>query len=254
MKIKIIVTVLFGAFVVFSCAPASGVHPTPTVVPTLTLIPVTPTSAIAPTSTPTFDELRQILCASNPELPQYNPNSTAYAEFPEAIKQLSTLLRKSVADNADDLAIASTFPRQDSYLAAQALISLGPDITSTTIALLFSELDSSNVRNLKPDALIYSVILLSSTGHSASCVIGNIGPLLWNSDSRVRSAAAIALERITGQDLVASQYKIEITPSFKADSIPPDEPEGSISGSARQWWSAQGSKVKWHSSYGFCDP
>jgi len=119
---------------------------------------------------------------------------------------------------------------------------------------LFGNLDSSNLHSLKPDAVIYSIVLLSSTGYRASCAVGNIGPLLWNSDSRVRSTAAFALERITNQDLIASQYEIEITPSFMANLIFPDEPEGSITGAARQWWNEQGSKVKWHSSYGLCDP
>lgn len=39
-----------------------------------------------------------------------------------------------------------------------------------------------------------------------------------------------------------------------ANSLSPDEPEGSITENARQWWNNQGSKVKWHSSFGFCDP
>ena len=72
------------------------------------------------------------------------------------------------------------------------------------------------------------------------------------SDSRVRSAAAFALERITEQDFIAGQYEIEITPSFMANSIFADEPEGSITGKAREWWNKRGSKVKWHSSYGLC--
>ncbi len=157
-------------------------------------------------------------------------------------------------DAAGDLALAITYPRPDSYLAAQALISLGPDITSTSIVTLFYNVDSSNLHNLKPDAIIYSVILLSSTGNKALCSVGNIGPLLWHPDSTVRSAAASALERISEQDFVANQYDIEITPSFMANSISADDPEGSITGTARQWWNEQGSKVKWHSSYGLCDP
>jgi len=152
------------------------------------------------------------------------------------------------------VSFAITYPRQDSYLAAQALISLGPDITSTTIVTLFGNLGSSNLHNLKPDAVIYSIVLLSSTGNSASCAVGNIGPLLWNSDSKVRFAAAFALERITEQDLIASQYEIEITPSFMANSISADQPEGNITGAARQWWNEEGSKRNWHSSYGLCDP
>ncbi len=252
MKIKNIVTVLLVFFFLVSCAPAAKVVPTETAIPTLTLLPIPPTPTITPTPTLTIDDIRAIIYASNPESPQYDPQSTIYAEFPEAIKQLSTM--DNTNDAAGDLALAITYPRQDSYLAAQALISLGPDITSITIVTLFDNLDSSNLHNLKPDAIIYSVILLSSTGNRASCAVGNIGPLLWNADSRVRSAAAFALERITGQAFVANQYEFEITPSFMANSISADEPEGSITGIARQWWTEQGSKVKRHSSYGLCDP
>jgi hypothetical protein len=251
MKIKNNITVLFVALTLVSCAPVVKVVPTETAVSTLTLTPVSPTSTIAPTPTLTFDDLRAIIDASNPESPQYDPKSIAYSEFPEAVKQLSTMGSNSAPG---DLAFAITFPRQDSYLAAQALIALGPELTSTTIAILFSNLDSSYYPNQKPEALIYSTILLSTTGNEASCAVGNIGPLLWHSDSKVRSAAAFALERITNQNLVASQYEIEITPSFLAKSIFSDEPEGSITGTARQWWNEQGSKVKWHSSYGLCDP
>jgi hypothetical protein len=252
MKIKNIVTVLLVAIVLVSCTPAAKIVPPETPIPTLTLPPVPPTLTITPTLILTIDDIRSIIYASSPESPQYNPNSTVYAEFPEAIKRLSTM--SNAIDAAGDLAIAITYPREDSYLAAQALISLGSDITSTTIVTLFGNLDSSNLHNLKPDAVIYSIALLSSTGNRASCAVGNIGPLLWNSDSRVRSAAAFALERITEQDLIASQYEIKITPSFMANSISADEPEGSITGTARQWWNEQGSKVKWHSGYGLCDP
>jgi hypothetical protein len=252
MKIKNIVTVLLVTFILVSCAPVAKVAPTETAIPTSTLPPVPPTPTIAPTPTLTIDDIRAIIYASNPESPQYDPKSTIYAEFPEAVKQLSTM--KNAIDAAGDLAIAITYPRQDSYLAAQTLISLGSDITSTTIVTLFGNLDSRYYPNQKPEALIYSIILLSSTGNRASCAVGNIGPLLWHSDSKVRSAAAFALEKIIEQDFVASQYEIEVTPSFIANSISPDEPEGSITEKARQWWKNQGSKVKWHSSYGFCDP
>ena len=253
MKAKKIVIVLLIAYILVSCAPAVKVVPTETYVPTLTLIPVPPASTITPTPTLTFEDLTAIIFASNPESPLYDPKSTAYAEFPEAVKQLS-MMGTNYFSALSDLAFAITFPRQDSYLAAQALILVGRDARASTISVLFSNLDSSYYPNQKPEALIYSTILLDSIGNDASCAVGNIGPLLWHSDSKVRSAAAFALERITNQNLVASQYEIEITPSFLANSIFADEPEGSITGTARQWWNEQGSKVKWHSGYGLCDP
>lgn len=252
MKIKNIGTSLLVVFILVSCAPAAKIVQTETTPPALTLPLVRPAPAITPIPTLTIDDIRAIIDASNPESPQYDPKSIAYAEFPEAVKQLSKM--SNAFDAAGDLAGAINFPRQDSDLAAQALIALGTDITSTTIVTLFSNLDSSYHPNQKPEALVYSLILLSSTGNKASCAVGNIGPLLWHPDSRVRSAAAFALEKITEQGFVAKEYEIEITPSFMANSIPADEPEGRITEAARQWWNKQGSKVRWHSGYGLCDP
>jgi len=251
MNIQTSAKFIFALLLLTACSQLSATMKSPSAtdidLPTPTKISITQPSPR------TIDDLRAIIYASNPESPHYDPKSTAYAEFPEAVKQLSTMGSNAV-DAAGDLAIAITFPRQDSYLAAQALISLGPDITATTIVTLFANLDSNNLHKQKPEALINSIILLSSTGNRASCAVGNIGPLLWNSDSRVRSAAAFALERITEQDLVASQAEVEITPSFLANSISADEPKGNIVETARQWWDKQGSKTNWHPSYGICDP
>ena len=251
MKIQTLVKFVFALLLFTACTPISATAQSPSA--TGIILPAATKTSITQPSARTIDDLRAIIYASNPESPQYDPKSTTYAEFPEAVKQLS-MMGSNAVDAAGDLAIAITFPRQDSYLAAQALIALGTDIIATTIVTLFGNLDSSNLHNQKPESLIYSIILLSSTSNRASCAVGNIGPLLWNSDSIVRSAAAFALERITEQDLVASQYEIKITPSFLANSVSADTPEGNIVGTARQWWSEQGSKVNWHSSYGFCDP
>ena len=188
-----------------------------------------------------------ILYASDPSLPQYNPNSAAYAEFPSVINQIAGMGADAV-DAADDLAVAIRFPRPDSYLAAQALLKLGSDITATTIPLLMDNLAG------KPETRLYSVILLGSVGKRASCAVGKTAPLLWDPDPLVRSAAALALEKITGQDLVAGEYEVQITPSFIASSISADTPEGRVVEKARDWWTEQGSKVNWHPRYGICDP
>ena len=234
-----------------ACAPTPKTVQAPTV--TATVVP-----AVTKTSSPTpedksMDDLRAILYASNPASPQYDAKSTAYAEFSEAVQQLSAMGPEAL-DAAGDMAGAISYPRQDSYLAAQALLTLGPEITSTTIVTLFDTLDPGTAQNRSPAALIYSMIVLSSTGNKASCAVGNIGPLLWHSDARVRSAAAIALEKIAQQDLVASQFEIEITPLFLAESISEDVPEGRIVDPARQWWNTVGSKKNWHPGYGWCDP
>ncbi len=194
------------------------------------------------------EALSEIIWVSDPSSPQYDPNSPAYAEFPNVVKQISDMGADAI-DAADDLAVAIRYPRQDSYLAAQALLKLGPDITATTVPLL-----TDNLRNEKPETRIYSLILLASLRNRASCAVGNIAPLLWDSDPSVRSATALTLEIITEGDLVESDYEISITPSFLANSISPDTPEGKVVEKARNWWNEQGSKVNWHSSYGLCDP
>jgi hypothetical protein len=241
----VIVLLLFTA-----CAPTPKIVQAPTA--TAVVEPaVTVTSSPIPVNR-SMDDLRTILYASNPESPQYDPESKVYAEFPDAVQQLSGM-GSDALEAAGDLAGAITYPRPDAYLAAQALLMLGPEITSTAIVTLYGTLDASTAQNWSPEALIDTMIVLSSTGDHASCAVGNIGPLLWDADARVRSAAAIALEKITQEGLVASPYEMDITPSFLAESIPEDVPEGSVVETSRQWWTKQGSKINWHAEYGLCD-
>jgi hypothetical protein len=221
----------------------------------VTFQPVTPTFSELPPSTklsisPTLsaEALSEIIWVSDPSSPQYNPQSSAFAEFPNVVKQISAMGINAI-DAADDLAVAIRYPRPDSYLAAQALLKLGADITATTVSLLID-----NLRDEKSETRIYSLILLASVGNRASCAVGNIAPLLWDSDPSVRSATALALEKITEQDLVTSDYEVSITTSFLANSISADTPEGKVVEVARRWWNEQGSKVNWHPSYGICDP
>jgi HEAT repeat protein len=180
-------------------------------------------------------------------LPQYNPQSTPYAEFGDALRQLSAMGPKAI-DAASHIALAISFPRQDSFLAAQALISFGPDITATTLPDLIG-----NLKSQRPETRLYSAIVLGTIGEKASCAVGDIGPLLWDADPYVRYAAAFAIERITGKDLLPGEAKVTPDP-LTAHSILPDTPDGKIVGYARTWWTAEGSKVKWHPTYDICDP
>ena len=172
----------------------------------------------------------------------------AYSRFPEIVEQLGNMGTDGI-DAASDLAAAIRFPRQDSYLAGQALLKMGADVTATTIPVLIDNLHSQ-----KSDTRIYSLTLLGSVGKISSCAVGEIASLLWDSDPYVRSAAALALENITEQDFIVREYEIEITSSFTSDMIFPDTPEGNVVDKARNWWNEQGSKVNWHSTYGACDP
>jgi len=235
MKFRNIVTVLLVAFMLASCTPATTIVSTKTVVPTFTSVPL-------------VESMIEMMYVSDPTLPQYNPNAVAYSRFPEIVQQLGNMGMNGI-DAASHLAFAIRFPRPDSYLAAQALLKMGAEITLTTVPVLVD-----NLHDPKPDTRIYSVILLASVGKPASCSIGEIAPLLWHSDPSVRSSAAIAIEKITEQDFVASEYEIEITQSFTSDMMFPDTPEGKIVEKARNWWNEQGSKINWHSTYGTCDP
>jgi len=229
---------LFWLFV--ACTPNRVARPTILEQPTIIKSSNAPTLSV--------DILRESIWASDPSLPQYDPESSAFAEFPQIVKQVSEMGADAI-DIASDLAVAIRFPRQDSYLAAQALLKLGPDITASTIPLLID-----NLQDEKPETRSYSLILLGSIGNRASCAVGNIAPLLWDADPNVRSTAALALEKITEENLIENEYEVPITALFLADSVSADTPENRVVGKARNWWDKQGSAVNWHPSYGICDP
>jgi HEAT repeat protein len=206
-----------------------------------------PTNVQLPTAPRSVDDLIAIIEASDPASSTYDPESAAYAEFPAALKQLA-VLNSSTNNAASMLAYALGFPRQDSFLAAQALISLGPDWAATTLPTLISYLSDP-----RPEIRMVSAIVLSIIGDKASCSLGDIGPHLWDADPYVRSSAALAIQGITGKELVANIYAI--TPDQSAsDPVAADTPEGKIVGAARIWWTDHGSKINWHPSYDLCDP
>ena len=227
----------------------SGCVRTPAVPPLATVTPpaqLTATS-VHPVYSDPVDGIIATIEVSDPKSASYDPNSAAYAAFPQAVKQLAGV--NSTDNNAASmLAYALTFPRPDSYLAAQALITLGPDTTSTTMPILFGSLLDPRAR-----VRLYAVLALGTVGKNGSCAIGNIATRLWDTDPYVRSAAAAAVSRITGKALLQNGFAFTPQP-LSADPVPADTPEGSISGAARKWWNEQGSKVNWHPSYDLCDP
>ena len=203
----------------------------------------------SPAATLSGQLLFAIIEVSDPQSSTYDPQSASYTEFPAAVKQLAAIDPAATdVDIAGELAYASAFPRQDAYLAAQALMSLGVDGSVTTLPILIDHL-----KNQKSTTLLYSAYVLSFIGKQAACAVGNISPLLWDVDPTVRSMAALALQNITGEDLVPNS--VEITPgSLAAPIIAADTPEGKIVAAARTWWAEHGSKINWHPSYGLCDP
>lgn len=193
------------------------------------------------------EDLIHILYASDPELPQYNPTSIPYEQFTDALEKLSAMGSKAI-DAASHIARAISFPRQEANLAAKTLISLDPDITSTTIPVLMDNLHSP-----RPKSRLYSVIVLGTVREKASCAVGDIGPLLWDTDPEVRFASAFALEKITEKDLLPNNI-VDHPDLLSADALLADTPEGKIVQDARTWWTEEGSKINWHPTYGICDP
>lgn len=193
------------------------------------------------------EELIQILYASWPGLPQYDPSSAQYAAFPLALKQLEALGPRAI-DASSYVAVAIGFPREDAYLAAQTLLSMGPDIIRLTLPNLIDLLQSG-----QPEARMNAALLIGTGGEASSCAAGKLGPLLWDPDPQVRYAATFALEELTGEDLLPDHLMTLPAPLLRA-SIPEDLPEGSLVGQARAWWTEKGSAVNWHPSYGACDP
>jgi hypothetical protein len=249
---KVISICLIMIFTMVDCSRIPNI-PAPTIfepTSTNTIPPATRTPY--PTSTKSeheyIDPLIKILEVSDPASPTYDPGSAAYAQFPEVLKELAAL--NSTTNNAASmLGYAMGFPRPDSILAAQALISLGSDTAGTELPALIGYLTDP-----RSDIRSYSAIVLSITGEDGSCSLGNIGPLLWDADPYVRTSAALAIQGITGKTLVAEAFVI--TPEALDLNFPiqADTPEGKIVDNARNWWTGTGSKVNWHPRYDLCDP
>lgn len=219
------------------------------------ITPTTASSAVIPTETsiPTVtsdnvEDLIQILYASDPELPKFNPQSLQYAQFADALQKLEAMGPQAI-DAASHVAKAISFPRQETILAARTLLSFGPEITATTATVLMDNLNSTQAKSR-----LYSLILLGTIGERASCAVGNIGPLLNDTDPEVRFASAAALVKITGKDLLPKGVVVTSADPLSAEAILSDTPDGIYVQNARIWWEEEGSKKNWHPSYGLCDP
>lgn len=234
-----------------ACAPATTppAHVVPTGAPQIFPSPTTATSIASPipTSTQSVDDLIAIIEASDPSSSIYAPGSAAYAQFAETLPKLAAL-NASNNSAAGELAYAIDFPRRDSPLAAQALISLGPDWVATTLPTLIGHL-----KNPRPEVRLHSALALSVIGPKGSCALNEVGPLLWDTDPFVRTAAALAVQSLSGVKLVEDAYSIS-PDELSAPPVAGDIPEGHIVGAAQAWWTNHGSKVNWHPSYDLCDP
>jgi HEAT repeat protein len=140
------------------------------------------------------------------------------------------------SDAAPALSVALTYPRRDSYLAGFALLALGPNAKSA-IPILVSELTHERTTVRK-----YAALSLGAIGREAECAIPQLASLLWHPDSETRSAAAISIDAITEANLVDPDAKLDPqTPGIMAL----DEPEGIVSGLAKEWWLETGQDIYW---------
>ncbi len=242
---------MLAAWIMILSACATHSAPTATLSPTNTP-PTTPsatpvTSYHTPSQQEIVDALINIIEASDPASHVYDPKSLAYQDFPLALPELARLNSASNSA-ASELAYAIGFPRPDSILAAKALISLGPEWAGTTLGQL-----TDHLKDPRPEVRLYSLIVISIIGPDGSCALEQVGPLLWDRDPQVRTAAALAAQSLSGRALVSNVYSID--PSRLAPTpVAPDAPEGHMAGTAQTWWTEEGVKVNWHPSYGMCDP
>jgi len=198
-------------------------------------------SRSTPTSPP-MEHLIAILEASDPASPNYDPGSEEFAAFGFATTELAKL-GPAAAPAAPALARALGYPRRDCYMAGKALVAIGPAAEPAIPEL---------VRALKSDLPIcrqYAAFALGIIGESSKCAVPEIAQLLWDSDPFVRGTVAPALEAITGVDLVVYIYELDpADPAMRGD-----EPEGTIAGKARTWWTEKGQHLDWSDESNLCD-
>ncbi len=201
-------------------------------------------------STPTplpLEELIAILEASDPALVDYDDlePSEGFADFIFAVNELREL-GPAAAAAAPALARALQFPRRDADVACPALVAIGP---SAEIAIPeLTDALKSDYANARRDA----AYVLGIIGERSKCAVPDIAPLLWDSDPFVRSAAAGALDKITGIDLVAKIYDLD--PASDPCSVFGDSDGGEISGEACSWWTEEGQYLDWTEGAALCDP
>jgi HEAT repeat protein len=143
----------------------------------------------------------------------------------------------SAAAAAPALARSMAYNDRGSYQASEALVAIGPS-AYTAIPFLLINLD-----NPREEVRRHSIFVLGFLRESSSCAVPKIALMLWDSEPYVRSISASALTEITGENLVEFEdYKLDPTLPGSAN---PDEPEGSITGIARNWWLDIGQNQEW---------
>jgi hypothetical protein len=115
-------------------------------------------------------------------------------------------------------------------------------VTAIPSLLQLLKHDDSWVRVRAINALAYME-------NAANCAVPQIADHLWDSVGFVRTGAATALDHITHMELVDSYAKFE--PGENGFSY--DEPDGRISGKAREWWNSEGQFRNWSAGENYCE-
>lgn len=189
-------------------------------------------SDATPTPLP-IEQLVAIIEASNPDAPGGADES---ADFGFATAELARW-GPAAAPAAPVLAQALQYRRRDSYMAAFALVAIGPAAAPAVPELIVAlGNEFSSVREC-------SAFVLGIIGNPSKQAVPALAKLLWDPDPFTRTAAAAAIDRITGIGLLTSEGQ-DLDPANPC-SVMADEPDGNITGKARTWWLEEGQYLDW---------
>jgi hypothetical protein len=189
-------------------------------------------ASVTPTPMP-IEQLIAIVKASNPDAPS---NTSESADFGFATSELARW-GPAAAPAAPVLAQALQYRRRDSYMAAYALVEIGSAASPAVPELIIA------LGNDSPSVRECSAFVLGIIGKPSTRAVPALARLLWDPDKFARTAAAAAIDSITGISLLSSERQ-ELDPANPC-SVMADEPEGSIVGKARAWWLEEGQYSNW---------
>ena len=118
-----------------------------------------------------------------------------------------------------------------------------PAVKAIPLLIRFLEYDDPEIR-------VRAINALAGMGNAGNCVVPRIAAHLWDSTGFVRTGAAAALDHMTQVDLVDPYEKYEPL----QNGFTYDEPEGWLSGKAREWWMSEGQYRNWSPEEEYCVP
>ena len=118
-----------------------------------------------------------------------------------------------------------------------------PAVKAIPLLIRFLEYDDPYVRVRAINALV-------GMGNAGNCAVPRIAVHLWDSTGFVRTGAAAALDHMTQVDLVDSYVKYRLL----ENGFLYDEPEGRLSGKAKEWWMSEGQYRNWSLEEKYCAP